>query len=129
MLAIQNLHVEYAARVLFKNLSFTVLAKERIAFAGHNGAGKSTLMKCIANIIQPSGGKIVKPKHCQVGYLPQEGIHISGITLWDEVESAFAETQGLQKDIDRLAESLHDLDPRSAPYSDVLHEIGDLELT
>ncbi len=128
MLAIQNLHVEYAARVLFKDLSFTVLAKERIAFAGHNGAGKSTLMKCIANIIQPSGGRIVKPKHCQVGYLPQEGIHVKGITLWDEVESAFAETQNLQKDIDSLAEKLHDLDPRSAPYSDLLHEIGDLEL-
>lgn len=128
MLAIQNLHVEYAARVLFKDLSFTVLAKERIAFAGHNGAGKSTLMKCIANIIQPSGGRIVKPKYCDVGYLPQEGIHVKGITLWDEVESAFAETQNLQKDIDTLAEKLHDLDPRSAPYSDILHEIGDLEL-
>jgi len=128
MLAVQNLRVEYAARVLFKDLSFTVLAKERIAFAGHNGAGKSTLMKCIANIIQPSAGRIVKPKHCEVGYLPQEGIHIKGITLWDETESAFAETQNLQKDIDALAEKLHDLDPRSAPYSDILHEIGDLEL-
>lgn len=128
MLAIQNLHVEYGARVLFKDLSFTVLAKERIAFAGHNGAGKSTLMKCIANIIHPSGGQIVKPKHCQVGYLPQEGIHIKGVSLWDEVESAFAETQSLQKDIDELSEKLEDLDPRSAPYSDLLHEIGDLEL-
>ncbi len=128
MLAIQNLHVEYASRVLFKDLSFTVLPKERIAFAGHNGAGKSTLMKCIANIIEPSGGRIVKPKHCQVGYLPQEGIHIKGISLWDETESAFAETQLLQKEIDQLAENLHDLDPRSAPYSDLLHQIGALEL-
>ena len=128
MLAVQNLRVEYGARVLFNNLSFTVLAKERIAFAGHNGAGKSTLMKCIANIIEPSAGRIVKPKHCHVGYLPQEGIHIKGISLWDETESAFAETQNLQKDIDSLAEKLHDLDPRSAPYSELLHEIGDLEL-
>ena len=128
MLAIQNLHVEYGARVLFNDLSFTVLAKERIAFAGHNGAGKSTLMKCIANIIQPSSGRMVKPKHCKVGYLPQEGIHIKGVTLWHEVESAFAETQNLQIDIDALSEKLPDLDPRSAPYSDLLHEIGDLEL-
>ena len=27
-----------------------------------------------------------------------------------------------------LSENLHDLDPRSAPYSDLLHDIGDLEL-
>lgn len=128
MLAIQNLHIEFGARVIFKDLSFTVHAKERIAFAGHNGAGKSTLMKCIGGILEPNSGKIVKPKHCDVGYLPQEGIHIQGITLWDEVESAFAETRDLQKEIDALSGKLHSLDPRSAPYSDLLHEIGDLEL-
>ncbi|MGB1260889.1 MAG: ABC-F family ATP-binding cassette domain-containing protein, partial [Akkermansiaceae bacterium] len=128
MLAVQNLHVEYGARVLFKNLSFAVQPKERIAFAGHNGAGKSTLMKCIAGIIQASGGAITKPKHCEVGYLPQEGIHIHGVSLWDEVESTFAEAQNLQKEIDALAAKLHDHDPRSAPYSDLLHEIGELEL-
>ena len=128
MLAIQHLHIEFGARVIFKDLSFTVLPKERIAFAGHNGAGKSTLMKCLAGILKPNSGKIVKPKHCDVGYLPQEGIHIQGITLWDEVESAFAETQNLQKEIDSLAQKLHNLDPRSAPYSQILHQIGDLEL-
>lgn len=57
MLSIQSLRVEYGARVLFSDLSFTVQAKERIAFAGHNGAGKSTLMKCIAGIIQASDKK------------------------------------------------------------------------
>ncbi len=128
MLAVQNLRVEYGARVLFKDLTFSIMEKERIAFAGHNGAGKSTLMKCIAGIIHFSAGKITKPKHCEVGYLPQEGIHIHGISLWDEVESAFAEAKGLQNTIDQLAAQLHDLDPRSAPYSDLLHEIGDLEL-
>lgn len=128
MLAVQNLRVEFGARVLFKDLSFTVHTKERIAFAGHNGAGKSTLMKCIGGVIEPNGGKIVKPKHFDVGYLPQEGIHIRGISLWDEVESAFAETRDLQKEIDALSAKLHDLDPRSAPYSDLLHDIGDLEL-
>jgi ATP-binding cassette subfamily F protein 3 len=41
---------------------------------------------------------------------------------------AFAETRDLQRKIDELSENLHDLDPRSAPYSDLLHDIGDLEL-
>ena len=128
MLAIQHLHIEFGARVIFSDLSFAVLPKERIAFAGHNGAGKSTLMKCIAGILTPNSGKIVKPKYCDIGYLPQEGIHIKGISLWDEVEAAFAEARDLQRKIDQLSENLHDLDPRSAPYSDLLHDIGDLEL-
>jgi len=128
MLAIQNLRVEYGARVLFKDLTFSVMEKERIAFAGHNGAGKSTLMKCIASIIETSGGKITKPKHCSIGYLPQEGIHITGIALWDEVESAFAETKKMQKKVDELVEQLTDADPRSSIYSDLLNDIGELEL-
>jgi ATP-binding cassette subfamily F protein 3 len=128
MLAIQNLRVEYGARVLFSDLSFTVQPKERIAFAGHNGAGKSTLMKCIGNIIQPSGGKITMPKGYRIGYLPQEGIHVKGITLWDETESAFAEAVAISKRIDELSDSLEHLDPRSSPFSECLEEIGNLEI-
>jgi len=128
MLSIQSLRVEYGARVLFDNLAFTVQPKERIAFAGHNGAGKSTLMKCIAGIIEPTGGKIHAPKGTRVGYLPQEGIHVKGRSLWTETESAFGETIALREKIDRLSHELEKLDPRSSPYGELLEEIGELEL-
>ena len=128
MLAVKNLRVEFGPRVIFKDLTFSVGEKERIAFAGHNGAGKSTLMKCIGGVLEPNGGEITKPKHCRIGYLPQEGIHVKGISLYDETASAFAETTELQTKIDRLSTELEKLDPRSAPFSELLNEIGDLEL-
>ena len=128
MLAIKQLRVEFGARVIFSDLSFTVLEKERISFAGHNGAGKSTLMKCIGGVLEPNGGKITKPKHCKIGYLPQEGIHISGVTLWDETESAFAEAKGIQNEIDRLGELLETQDPRNEEFSETLDKIGGLEI-
>ena len=128
MLAIQQLRVEVGARVLFDGLSFVVGKEDRISFAGSNGTGKSTLMKCIAGVIETNAGRITKPKGCRVDYLPQDGIHLEGHSLWDEVESSFAEAKNLQREIDRRSKELEDLDPRSAPYSDQLHEIGDLEL-
>ncbi|MFT4175683.1 MAG: ABC-F family ATP-binding cassette domain-containing protein [Luteolibacter sp.] len=128
MISVQSLRVEYGPRVLFNDLSFSVQPRERIAFAGHNGAGKSTLMKCIAGIIQPSGGRINAPKGTRVGYLPQEGIHVKGITLWKETESAFSEAIALRDKIERLSAELETLDPRSSPYGDLLEEIGDLEI-
>jgi len=128
VLAVKNLRVEFGPRVIFKDLTFSVGDKERIAFAGHNGAGKSTLMKCIGGALQPNGGEINKPKHHRIGYLPQEGIHIKGISLYDETESAFAETKEIQEKIDRYAAELEKLDPRSAPFSDLLEKIGELEL-
>jgi len=128
VLAIKQLRVEFGPRVIFDDLSFTVLEKERISFAGHNGAGKSTLMKCIGGALEQNAGKITKPKHCRIGYLPQEGIHISGVTLWDETESAFAEAKALQTEIDALSDKLGEMDPRSQPYYDVLDKIGEMEI-
>ena len=128
MISVQSLRVEYGPRVLFNDLSFSVLPRERIAFAGHNGAGKSTLMKCIAGVIRPSSGQINAPKGTRVGYLPQEGIHVKGRSLWTETESAFSEAIALRDKIERLSAELETLDPRSSPYGDLLEEIGDLEI-
>ena len=128
MIAVQNLRVEFGPRVLFDDLSFVVQAKERISFAGHNGAGKSTLMKCIAGIIEQNAGQIVKPKGCEVGYLPQEGIHIHGISLFDETMKAFSGVQAMQARIDEKSAELETLDSSSEDYMAVLEEIGDLEL-
>ena len=128
MISVQSLRVEFGARVLFNDLSFSVQPRERIAFAGHNGAGKSTLMKCVAGILPPTSGQISAPKGTRVGYLPQEGIHVRGRTLWQETESAFGETMALAEKIDRLSHELTKLDPRSSPYGDLLEEIGELEL-
>ena len=128
MISVQSLRVEFGARVLFNDLAFSVQPRERIAFAGHNGAGKSTLMKCVAGIIRPTAGQIHAPKGTRIGYLPQEGIHVKGRTLWQETESAFGETMALSEKIDRLSNELTKLDPRSSPYGDLLEEIGELEL-
>lgn len=128
VLAVQNLRVQYGARVLFSDLSFTIEDGERIALAGHNGAGKSTLMKCIAGLNEPDSGSIIHSRHCQVGYLPQEGIHIRGRRLVDEAMSAFADLMDIQQRIDTLTQEMAALDPRSAAYSEVLNGIGELEL-
>ena len=128
MLAIKKLRVEFGARVIFKDLSFTVMPKERISFAGHNGAGKSTLMKCIGGALEANGGEISKAKDCKVGYLPQEGIHIKGISLWDETESAFGEAKTIQDKIDTLSEQLSTMDSSSEEYLELLYEIGDLDI-
>jgi len=89
MLAVDNLSIQYGARSLFSELSFTIRAKERWALAGPNGAGKSTLMKIIIGLEQPDSGRIVKAKQSTIGYLPQEGVEHKGNTLFEEASKAF----------------------------------------
>ena len=126
--AVQDLHIEFGPRVLFDSLSFVVERGERIAFAGQNGAGKSTLMKCIVGVQEPDHGKVLLPKHTHVGYLPQDGIHISGRPLLDEVLGSVGNIVELQQTVDELSAELQNLPADSEEYRDTLEEIGHLEL-
>ncbi len=126
--AVQDLHIEFGPRVLFDSLSFVVERGERIAFAGQNGAGKSTLMKCIVGVQEPDHGKVLLPKHTHVGYLPQDGIHISGRPLLDEVLGSVGNIVELQQTVDELSAELQKLPADSEEYRDTLEEIGHLEL-
>ena len=126
--AVQDLHIEFGPRVLFDSLSFVVERGERIAFAGQNGAGKSTLMKCIVGVMEPDCGKVLLPRHTQVGYLPQDGIHISGSSLLDEVLGSVGNIVELQQVIDEMSEELQTLDSATDAYREALEEIGHLEL-
>ena len=126
--AVQDLHIEFGPRVLFDSLSFVVEQGDRIAFAGQNGAGKSTLMKCIVGSMEPDHGKVMLPKHTQVGYLPQDGIHISGTPLLEEVLGSVGNIVELQQRVDELSADLQKLDAACPEYKDTLDEIGRLEL-
>lgn len=126
--AVQDLHIEFGPRVLFDSLSFVVERGERIAFAGQNGAGKSTLMKCVVGVLQPDHGKVLLPRHTQVGYLPQDGIHISGAPLLAEVMGSVGNIVELQQVVDELSTELQQMDSSSPEYRDTLEEIGHLEL-
>ena len=128
--AVQNLHIEYGPRVLFDSLSFVVERGERIAFAGQNGAGKSTLMKCIVGLQEPDRGEVLLPKHTRVGYLPQDGIHISGAPLLEEILCSVGggSVQGMRERVEELSAALQALPPADPAYRDTLEEIGRLEL-
>ena len=48
MISIDGLTVEFSGTTLFKDISFTIGDKDRIALMGKNGAGKSTLLSAIS---------------------------------------------------------------------------------
>ncbi len=126
--AVQELHIEYGPRVLFDSLSFVVESGDRVAFAGQNGAGKSTLMKCIVGVLEPDRGKVLLPRHTRVGYLPQDGIHISGAPLMEEVLGAAGDIPELQQRVEELSTRLQQLPTETEDYRETLEEIGRLEL-
>jgi ATP-binding cassette subfamily F protein 3 len=128
MLAADNIGIEFAGRILFRNLSFTVRPGDRVSLAGPNGSGKSSLLKVLCNLEHPSSGRIIKARSTEVGYLPQDGVNHAGKTLYQEVERSFTAVLALQDELDRLGSRMEELDPRSREYGDVLEEFGELQL-
>ena len=100
MIALQNISIQYGPKVLFKDVSVTIGARDRIGLVGPNGAGKSTFLKMLNGAIELDSGKMVFARHATIGYLPQDGIVHTGKTLYAEVESAFENVIELQKRID-----------------------------
>ena len=128
MLSVENVSIQFLGRVLYKELSFTVSAKDRVCFAGPNGAGKSTLMKIIAGLMNPDSGSINRAKYTEVGYLPQDGIKHTGRTLFKEAETAFENEMVLKRSVDECSEQLGKLNPTSPDYAEVLEKFGELQL-
>lgn len=65
------LEKSFAARPLFKGITFSVESGERIGLIGPNGAGKTTLLKMIAGKASPDDGTLSMQKGLRVGYLEQ----------------------------------------------------------
>ncbi|MDP2929359.1 MAG: ATP-binding cassette domain-containing protein, partial [Candidatus Omnitrophota bacterium] len=71
MISIKNIYKQYATRVLFSDVSFDLLAGEKIGLVGRNGHGKTTLFRIIAGEEEPDEGKVFMPNNYSIGYLGQ----------------------------------------------------------
>ena len=71
MISLKNISKRYGTRVLFSDVSFDVLAGEKIGLVGRNGHGKTTLFRLITGEEEPNEGKILRPNNYSIGYLGQ----------------------------------------------------------
>ena len=84
MIAAEGLTVEFGGTTLFKNVSFVINDKDRIALMGKNGAGKSTLLKILAGERPPTSGRVSTPKGAVIAYLPQHLMTNDTRTVFEE---------------------------------------------
>lgn len=128
MLSLNHLDIRYGDKHLFKDLSIQVHGGNRIGLLGVNGAGKSTLLKIMAGVSDCDDGVRSRSKHFSVGYLPQESSAlVSGKSLYEEAESAFAELLELQEEVDRIHEQLTVVDHTSPEFDAMLERQGEIQ--
>ncbi|MEN8199375.1 MAG: ABC-F family ATP-binding cassette domain-containing protein [Thermodesulfobacteriota bacterium] len=128
MLSLNHLDIRYGDKHLFKDLSLQVYEGNRIGLLGVNGAGKSTLMKVMAGVSSCDDGVLNRARHFSVAYLPQESSAlVSGKTLYEEAEDAFAGLLELQEETDRIHDQLAEVDHESEEFARLLERQGEIQ--
>jgi ATP-binding cassette subfamily F protein 3 len=87
MIAVDGVDRSFGARVLFRDASLRVGARDRVALVGPNGSGKTTLLEMIVGLQSPDAGGIVRAGDVVIGYLAQETDALRGRDILGEVMS------------------------------------------
>ena len=119
MIQLSGAGKRYGPKILFENVDWMVTPQDRIGIVGANGTGKSSLLKVLAGMEGLDSGTLSTPKDLTIGYLPQEGLSLSGRTVFAECMTVFASLRALEEEQEALAHRMAELDPASPEYAQV----------
>lgn len=127
MISVDGLTVEFSGTSLFKDISFVINEKDRIALMGKNGAGKSTILKIIAGEKTASKGRVSAPKDAIIAYLPQHLMTEDNRTVFEETAQAFAEIFEMDRQIQEINKELSiRTDYESTSYFELIEKVSAL---
>ena len=127
MIQLSGAGKRYGHKLLFENADWLITPESRIGLVGANGTGKSTVMKILAGSESLDYGTIARAKGISTGYLPQDGLTMTGRTIFAECLSVFAELDAMEKEMESLTRSMSELDHAGLEYSNVADRYQKLE--
>ncbi|GAC1365026.1 MAG: ABC-F family ATP-binding cassette domain-containing protein [Acidobacteriaceae bacterium] len=117
MLQLSAAGKRFGPKLLFEDTNWLITPDERTGLVGGNGTGKSTLLKVLAGQETLDYGTLTRAKGMTLGYLPQDGLALSGRSVFDECLSVFDALRGLEQEGEELSHKLAEHDPASAAYA------------
>lgn len=95
---VKRVRIKFKTKEISSHINMSIYPSEFVAFVGGSGAGKSTFMKCISGVDKPSSGTVLingenlydnyETLKYNIGYVPQEDIVYSNLTLHDMLHYA-----------------------------------------
>jgi ATP-binding cassette subfamily F protein 3 len=127
MVRLENLTISFTGKSLFRDLNWRVGDTDRVGLVGANGSGKTTLLRLIEGVVSPDSGRVTCSKGTTYGYLPQEGLTLSGRTLFEEVLTVFRDLSRIEDRMRELEHEMADLPDQGARHDRVMREYADLQ--
>ena len=97
MIQLSSAGKRFGHKLLFENADWLITSHDRVGLVGANGTGKTTLMKVLAGLDTLDYGALTIAKGTTAGYLPQDGLSLSGRTVFAECMSVFDELRNMER--------------------------------
>ena len=109
----------YGHKLLFDGVDLLITPRDRVGLVGANGTGKSTFLKILAGLETLDYGSVSVAKGITAGYLPQDGLTLTGRTVFAECMSVFSRLHDMEKELEHLTSRMAEIDHTSAEYEQV----------
>src|SRR5215510_3633884 len=116
MIQLQGAGKRFGYKLLFEDCDWLITPRERTGLVGGNGTGKSTLLKIMCGVEALDYGSISFAKGLTIGYLPQDGLSLTGRTVFAEAMTVFDDLRQMEIELEELHHRMAELDPESAEY-------------
>src|SRR6202522_660468 len=127
MIQLSGAGKRFGHKLLFENTDWLITPRDRVGLVGANGTGKSTLMKVLAGLDTFDYGSLIVAKGTTAGYLPQDGLSLSGRTVFAECMAVFTELHAMERELETLTHQISELDHTSPEYAEVADRYHSLE--
>jgi ATP-binding cassette, subfamily F, member 3 len=127
MIQLSGAGKRFGHKLLFDNTDWLITPRDRVGLVGANGTGKSTLMKVLAGLDTLDYGSLIVAKGTTAGYLPQDGLSLSGRTVFAECMAVFTELHAMERELETLTHQIAELDHTSPEYANVADRYHSLE--
>src|SRR6201993_3587348 len=127
MIQLSTAGKRYGHKLLFEGADWMITPRDRIGLVGANGTGKSTLMKIFAGLETLDYGSITTAKGISAGYLPQDGLTLSGRSVFAECISVFSELRSMEQEMEDLTRRMSELDHSGPEFAQVAQRFHRLQ--
>lgn len=126
LVRMQNVSMRYDDRVVLREVSLKLAARERVGLVGGNGTGKTTLLRLILGLETPTEGTVDITQGTEVGYFSQHSELAGDLSLQQILEELFADVRALEASLDEVGtrlESVVDTDEMTALLEQQAHAL------
>jgi ATP-binding cassette subfamily F protein 3 len=127
MIQLSSAGKRYGHKLLFEGADWLITPRDRVGLVGANGTGKSTLMKIFAGLETLDYGSLGTAKGISAGYLPQDGLTLSGQSVFAECMAVFSDLREMEREMENLTARMPELDHSSPEYAQVAERYQRIE--